>query len=433
MQLGSKRPTASQDCLPHAVFYRENVGRPPAAGAVRAPFPARPLISVSGREPRAEKSGDSGPVDRRRQVRFALHSPQSLYPRFQGANPRPKNPVIAVRPTAAGRCGSRSIPRKAFNLGFRARTPGRLQMEKCSTEVSRRPPCCTFHSYNPERKRIDDETSGQSVSSSISSASPEAVRIRDSSLFLASQWEVAMLAPCSPQSLIPSSSHANIARVFPACRHPCWRLVPLKALFLRPVTPTWPGFSRPAAALVGALFSARPYSFARSRQHGSVFPGFPAPLLAPCSPQGLIPSSSHANIARVFPACRRPCWRLIPRKALSLRRATPTWPGFSRPAGALVGALFPARPYSFVKSRQHGPNFPGLPAPMLAPYSPQGLIPSSGHANIARFFPACRHPCWRLVPRKEKPASGQQSWLADGARVHRQAVADRMQVFYPAG
>ena len=129
------------------------------------------------------------------------------------------------------------------------------------------------------------------------------------------------------------------------------------------------------SSLVGALFPPRPYSFVESRQPGSDFPGFPAPLLAPCSPQGLIPSSGHANMARIFPAFRRPCWRLAPAKALFLRQITPTWPGFSRPAGALVGALFPARPYFFVRSRQHGPDFPGFPAPMpaplLAPCSPQ--------------------------------------------------------------
>ena len=158
------------------------------------------------------------------------------------------------------------------------------------------------------------------------------------------------------------------------------------------------------SSLVGALFPPRPYSFVESRQPGPDFPGFPAPLLAPCSPQGLIPSSGHANMARIFPAFRRPCWRLAPAKALFLRQITPTWPGFSRPAGALVGALFPARPYFFVRSRQHGPDFPGFPAPMpaplLAPCSRQGIISSSDHANMARFFPACRRPCWRPVPRK---------------------------------
>ena len=101
------------------------------------------------------------------------------------------------------------------------------------------------------------------------------------------------------------------------------------------------------SSLVGALFPPRPYSFVRSRQHGPDFPGFPAPLLAPCSRQGIISSSDHANMARFFPACRRPCWRPVPRKALFLRPVTPTWPGFSRlsgaHAGALVGALFSAK------------------------------------------------------------------------------------------
>ena len=107
--------------------------------------------------------------------------------------------------------------------------------------------------------------------------------------FLASQWEVAMLAPYSPQGLIPSSGHANMARIFSACRRPCWRPVLRKALFLRQITPTRPGFSRPAGALVGALFPQRPYFFVQSRQPGPVFPGLPAPmqapLLAPYSPQ----------------------------------------------------------------------------------------------------------------------------------------------------
>lgn len=122
---------------------------------------------------------------------------------------------------------------------------------------------------------------------------------------------------------------------------------------------------------------------------------------ASTSLQGRIPSSRHANTVRFFPACRRPCWRLVPRKALFLRRDTPTRPGFFRLPGAFVGALFPARPLSFVGARQHGPNSPGLPAPLLASTSPQGLYPPSGHANAVRILPTCRSPCWRLVPRKD--------------------------------
>ena len=105
------------------------------AHMVRAPSPAKPLTSVSGREPQAGNYG------------------------------------IAARPPAGGSAGSRSIPRKAFFFGFRARTPGRelrnrrsecrlgdqpvrAPMEKYSTKVSRRPPCCTFHYYNPERNTL---------------------------------------------------------------------------------------------------------------------------------------------------------------------------------------------------------------------------------------------------------------------------------------
>ena len=151
---------------------------------------------------------------------------------------------------------------------------------------------------------------------------------------------------------------------------------------------------------VGVDLPAKPLSFVGPRQHGPDFLCLPAPLLAPCSPQSLCPSPSHANTARILPFSRRLCWRLVPRKAFIFRRVAPTWPGFPRPTGALVGALFPAKPFSSVGPRQHGPNFHGLPVPLLAPCSPQALIPSSGHANMARFSPVRRCPCWRLVPRK---------------------------------
>ena len=98
-------------------------------------------------------------------------------------------------------------------------------------------------------------------------------------------------------------------------------------------------------------------------------------------------------MVRFFPVRRCSCWHLVPRKAFILRRATPTRPGFPWSVGAHVGALFPAKPLSFVGSRQHGPDFPGPPAPLLAPCSPQALIPPSGRANMARISPVHRCPC----------------------------------------
>ena len=127
---------------------------------VRAPFPAKPLSSVSRREPRAGNYGiaarppaggaagsrsipckafifgfrartpgrelrNSGPASGRRLSRFALHPPQSLFLRFPGANPGPEITEKADRAPAGGSYGSRSIPRKVFIFGFRARTPGR--------------------------------------------------------------------------------------------------------------------------------------------------------------------------------------------------------------------------------------------------------------------------------------------------------------------
>ncbi len=111
-------------------------------------------------------------------------------------------------------------------------------------------------------------------------------------------------------------------------------------------------------------------------------------------------SSVHANTPRLFPVCRGPCWRRPPRKALSLRPATPTWSGFPRFVGAHVGVDLPAKPLPFVESRQHAPAFSGSPASMLASTFPQSLCPSSVHANAPRLFPVCRCPCWRRPSHK---------------------------------
>ena len=211
---------------------------------------------------------------------------------------------------------------------------------------------------------------------------------------------VPMLAPTSPQSLYPSSSHANTPQLFLVCRRQCWRRPSRKAFALRRVTPTRPGFFQSVGVFVGADLSAKPLFFVEPRQHAPAFPDLPAPMLASTFPQSLCPSSVHANTPRLFPTCRCPCWRRPPRKALSLRPATPTWSGFPRFVGANVGVDLPAKPLPFVESRQHAPAFPDLPAPMLASTFPQSLCPSPSHANTPRLFPTCRRPCWRRPSRK---------------------------------
>lgn len=69
---------------------------------------------------------------------------------------------------------------------------------------------------------------------------------------------------------------------------------------------------------------------------------------------------------------------------------------FYRAVIKLLGILF----LLFVGSRQHAPAFPDLPVPMLASPSSQGLITSSGHANMVRISQVCRGPCWRRPSRK---------------------------------
>ena len=110
-----------------------------------------------------------------------------------------------------------------------------------------------------------------------------------------------LLASTFPQSLCPSSSHANKPRLFPTCRHPCWRRPSRKAFALRRVTPTRPGFFQSAGVFVGADFSAKPLSFVGSRQHAPAFSDLPAPMLASTFPQSLCPSLSHANTQKHRP------------------------------------------------------------------------------------------------------------------------------------
>ena len=162
-----------------------------------------------------------------------------------------------------------------------------------------------------------------------------------------------MLAPTSPQSLCPSSSHANTPRLFPTCRRLCWRRPLRKAFALRRVTPTRPGFFQSVGVFVGADLSAKPLSFVEPRQHAPAFPDLLAPMLASTSSRSPYPSPNRANTPWVFPICRRLCWRRLLRKAFVLRRATPTRPGFFRFAGIIVGVDLPAKPLPFVEPHQH--------------------------------------------------------------------------------
>ena len=133
-----------------------------------------------------------------------------------------------------------------------------------------------------------------------------------------------MLASTSSRSPYPSPNRANTPWFFPICGRLCWRRPPRKAFVLRRATPTRPGFFRFAGIIVGVDLPAKPLSFVEPRQHAPAFPDLPAPMLASTFPQSLCPSSSHANTPRLFPTCRRQCWRRPPRKDFILRRATPT-------------------------------------------------------------------------------------------------------------
>ena len=142
----------------------------------------------------------------------------------------------------------------------------------------------------------------------------------------------------------------------------------------------------PVRGHVGALLPAKPWFFVESRQHEAGFLVRGTGMLAPCCPQSLDSSSSHANTTWIFHAGGRVCWRLAARKALILRWVTPTWPRFFRLAGEYVGALLPAKPWFFVEPRQHDQDFSGRRGIMLAPCCSQSLNPSSSHANYVISF-----------------------------------------------
>ena len=158
-----------------------------------------------------------------------------------------------------------------------------------------------------------------------------------------------------------------------------------------PISRKWPELEAAAPAHVGAGLSAKPYFFAESRQHTPVFPGRSSAALAPSFLRSLISSPGHANMLRFFPYSRRLCWRRPPCEALFLRRATPTCSGF-----------------------------PGRSPAVLAPAFLRSLISSPGHANMLRFFPGGRRPCWRRPPcealflRRATPTCSGFSHIAGG-------------------
>ena len=201
-----------------------------------------------------------------------------------------------------------------------------------------------------------------------------------------------MLAPSSLQSLYPPSCHANMVRIFPDCRRPCWRRLPRKAFVLRRVAPTPSGFSRLPGAHVGAVLPAKPLASVTSRQHGPDFPGSPALMLALSSPQSFVSSPGRANTIRIFPAHRCPCWRRPPCKAfrppLGHANTVRIFPDCRCPCWRYP----PRKAFGLRHVTPHGPDFPGSPALMLALSSLQSLCPPSGRANTVRIFPAHRRP-----------------------------------------
>ena len=142
---------------------------------------------------------------------------------------------------------------------------------------------------------------------------------------------------------------------------PTWCLTARKALCLRPEAPrlsSGPSLRRPGR---GASLPAKPYAFVR--KHHVYRPGRASgdPDVVLHSPQSLMPSSGSTT--PVGSALRRLSWRRPSRKTLTLRRATPTWPG--RASGD----------------------------PDVVLHSPQSLIPPSGGTTSSGFPFPIRREC----------------------------------------
>ena len=191
-----------------------------------------------------------------------------------------------------------------------------------------------------------------------------------------------MLAPARRQSHIPPPGHANRPPQIPPGGRPCWRRPAGKSLSHRRATPTGRlEFCLPAAH-VGAAPPANPYPTAGPRQQAALNPARRPSMLAPARRQNLIPPPGHANRSPEIPPAVRPCWRLLPVKAISYRLATPTGRPEFRLAAVHVGAGPPANPYPTAWPRQQVASNLAWRPPMLAPPSRQSLIPPPGHANI---------------------------------------------------
>ena len=141
-----------------------------------------------------------------------------------------------------------------------------------------------------------------------------------------------------PQSLMPPSGGTmSIGRAEPPATR-TWCFTIRKALFLRPEAPRHLVRLSLRRLGRGASPPANPCSFVR--RHHVLRPErtFLRPDVVPHPPQSLMPSSGSTT--PVGSALRRLSWRRPSRKTLTLRRATPTWPGR---ASGNPGFPFPVR------------------------------------------------------------------------------------------
>ena len=146
------------------------------------------------------------------------------------------------------------------------------------------------------------------------------------------------VVPHPLQTLVPPSGGTTSLGPNGLSSGRTWCLIPRKPLFLRPEAPRPQARTDFPPGRRGASPPANPCSSVR--RHHVLRPErtFLRPDVVPHPPQSLMPSSGSTT--PVGSALRRLSWRRPSRKTLTLRRATPTWPGR---ASGNPGFPFPIR------------------------------------------------------------------------------------------
>ena len=210
-------------------------------------------------------------------------------------------------------------------------------------------------------------------------------------------------APRSRERLILPLRGANFLQGRGAGGCGSLRPIPGKALFFRRGAQTLHPEKVPAAAGVCAPFPGKPYSSVERRKPCTRKRCRRLCEFEPHSPERLILPSRGANFLQGRGAGGRGSLRLLPGKALFLRRGAQTLHPEKPPAAVGVCASFPGKPYSSVERRKPVAGKRRRRPWEFAPHSRESLILPLGGANPApENPPGAFSEGIRRTPRRRK-------------------------------